>query len=211
MLITVIDYGVGNLRSIAKSIEKANSDSKLNYSIKVSSDINDVKKSDKIVLPGQGSFKACKNGINNIKGLKEELDESVLVKKKPIYGICAGMQLFATKGYEEEETSGLNWIPGEVVKLDLSSTNLKIPHMGWNELKIENNSKVFKDVVNKNHAYFIHSYEFIPKDKKNVSITTNYGKDVIAAVSLENIFGSQFHPEKSDKTGLIIIKNFLDL
>ena len=211
MLLTVVDYGVGNLRSIAKSIEKANFDSKLNYSIKVSSDINDVKKSDKIVLPGQGSFKACKNGINNIKGLKEELDESVLVKKKPIYGICAGMQLFATKGYEEEETSGLNWIPGEVVKLDLSPTNLKIPHMGWNELKIENNSKVFKDVVNKNHAYFIHSYEFIPKDKKNVSITTNYGKDVIAAVSLENIFGSQFHPEKSDKTGLIIIKNFLDL
>ena len=211
MLLTVVDYGVGNLRSIAKSIEKANFDSKLNYSIKVSSDINDVKKSDKIVLPGQGSFKACKNGINNIKGLKEELDESVLIKKKPIYGICAGMQLFATKGYEEEETSGLNWIPGEVVKLDLSPTNLKIPHMGWNELKIENNSKVFKDVVNKNHAYFIHSYEFIPKDKKNVSITTNYGKDVIAAVSLENIFGSQFHPEKSDKTGLIIIKNFLDL
>ena len=211
MLLTVVDYGVGNLRSISKSIEKANSDNNLNYSVKVSSDVNDVKKSDKIVLPGQGSFKACKNGINNINGLKEELDESVLVKKKPIYGICAGMQLFATKGYEEEETSGLNWIPGEVVKLDLSPTNLKIPHMGWNELKIENNSKVFKDVVNKNHAYFIHSYEFIPKDKKNISITTNYGKDVIAAVSLENIFGSQFHPEKSDKTGLIIIKNFLDL
>ena len=211
MLLTVVDYGVGNLRSIAKSIEKANSDSKLNYSVKVSSDINDIKKSDKIVLPGQGSFKACKNGINNIKGLKEELDESILVKKKPIYGICAGMQLFATKGYEEEETLGLNWIPGEVVKLDLGSTKFKIPHMGWNELKIENDSKVFKDVVNKNHAYFIHSYEFIPKDKKNVSITTNYGKDVIAAVSLENIFGSQFHPEKSDKTGLIIIKNFLDL
>ena len=211
MLLTVVDYGVGNLRSISKSIEKANSDNNLNYSVKVSSDVNDVKKSDKIVLPGQGSFKACKNGINNIKGLKEELDESVLVKKKPIYGICAGMQLFATKGYEEEETSGLNWIPGEVVKLDLSPTNLKIPHMGWNELKIENNSKVFKDVVNKNHAYFIHSYEFIPKDKKNISITTNYGKDVIAAVSLENIFGSQFHPEKSDKTGLVIIKNFLDL
>ena len=211
MLLTVVDYGVGNLRSIAKSIEKANSDSKLNYLVKVSSDINDVKKSDKIVLPGQGSFKACKNGINNIKGLKEELDESILVKKKPIYGICAGMQLFATKGYEEEETLGLNWIPGEVVKLNLSSTNFKIPHMGWNELKIENDSKVFKDVVNKNHAYFIHSYEFIPKDKKNVSITTNYGKDVIAAVSLENIFGSQFHPEKSQNTGIKILTNFLNL
>ena len=152
MLVTVVDYGVGNLRSIAKSIEKANSDNNLNYIVKVSSDITDVKKADKIVLPGQGSFKACKNGINNIKGLKEELDESILVKKKPIYGICAGMQLFATKGYEEEETSGLNWIPGEVIKLDLKSSKLKIPHMGWNELKIENQSKVFKNVADKNHA-----------------------------------------------------------
>ena len=166
MLLTVVDYGVGNLRSIAKSIEKANSDNNLNYTVIVSSDVNDIKKSDKLVLPGQGSFKACKSGIDNIKGLQEELNESVLVKKKPIYGICAGMQLFATTGHEEEETSGLNWIPGEVIKLDLVSSKLKIPHMGWNELKVENNSKVFEDEINKNHAYFIHSYEFIPEDKK---------------------------------------------
>jgi len=168
MLLTVVDYGVGNLRSIAKSIEKANFDNSLNYTVKVSSDVNDVKKSDKIVLPGQGSFKACKDGINNITGLQDELNESILIKKKPIYGICAGMQLFATVGYEEEETSGLNWIPGEVIKLNLGESNLKIPHMGWNELKIENNSKVFEDKINKDHAYFIHSYEFIPKDIKNV-------------------------------------------
>ena len=211
MLLTVVDYGVGNLRSIAKAIEKANSENNLNYSVKVSSAISDVKKSDKIVLPGQGSFKACKIGINNIRGLQEELNESVLTKKKPIYGICAGMQLFATTGYEEEKTAGLNWIPGKVVKLDFSSVELKIPHMGWNELKVENASKVFKDVVNTNHAYFIHSYEFIPENKKTVSITTNYGKDVIAAVSLENIFGSQFHPEKSQKTGIKILTNFLNL
>ena len=211
MLLTVVDYGVGNLRSIAKSIEKANSDNNLNYLVKVSSDVKDVKKSDKIVLPGQGSFKACKSGIDNIKGLQEELNESVLVKKKPIYGICAGMQLFATTGHEEEKTSGLNWIPGEVIKLDLGSSKLKIPHMGWNELKVENNSKVFEDTISKNHAYFIHSYEFIPEDKNNVSITTNYGKDVIAAVSSDNIFGSQFHPEKSQNTGLKILTNFLNL
>ena len=111
MLLTVVDYGVGNLRSIAKSIEKANSDNNLNYTVIVSSDVNDIKKSDKLVLPGQGSFKACKHGINSIKGLKEELDESVLVKKKPIYGICAGMQLFATKGHEEEETLYPNFDP----------------------------------------------------------------------------------------------------
>jgi len=211
MLLTVVDYGVGNLRSIAKSIEKANSDINLNYSIKVSSDVNDIKKSDKIVLPGQGSFKACKNGIDSIKGLQEQLNENVLIKKKPVFGICAGMQLFATVGYEEEKTLGLNWIPGEVIKLDLGLSEFKIPHMGWNELKVKNVSSVFKDIINKDHAYFIHSYEFIPKDKKNVSITTDYGKDIIAAVSSENIFGSQFHPEKSQNIGIKILTNFLNL
>jgi glutamine amidotransferase len=211
MLLTIVDYGVGNLRSIAKSIEKANFDNNLNYSVKVSSDINDIKKSDKIVLPGQGSFKSCKDGIDNIKGLQEELNESVLVKKKPIYGICAGMQLFATIGHEEKKTTGLNWIAGKVIKLDLGSSKLKIPHMGWNELKAENVSSVFRDIAEEEHAYFIHSYEFIPENKKAVSITTNYGKDVIAAVSQENIFGSQFHPEKSQKTGIKILTNFLNL
>ena len=211
MLLTVVDYGVGNLRSIAKSIEKANFDNNLNYSVKISSDVNDVKKSDKIVLPGRGSFKACKEGIDNINGLQETLNECVLVKKKPIYGICAGMQLFATIGYEEEETTGLNWIPGQVIKLDLGSSKLKIPHMGWNELKIENVSNVFKKVSSTDHAYFIHSYEFIPNDKNNISITTNYGKDVMAAVSLGNIYGSQFHPEKSQNTGIKILTNFLNL
>ena len=211
MLLTIVDYGVGNLRSIAKSIEKASSENNLNYSVKVSSDVNDVKKSDKIVLPGQGSFKACKDGIDNIKGLQEELNESVLTKKKPIYGICAGMQLFATTGHEMEKTAGLNWIKGQVIKLDLGLSKLKIPHMGWNELKVENVSSVFKDLINKNHAYFIHSYEFIPEDKKNISVTTNYGKDVIAAVSFKNIYGSQFHPEKSQNTGVNILTNFLNL
>jgi imidazole glycerol-phosphate synthase subunit HisH len=211
MLLTVVDYGVGNLRSIAKSIEKANLDNNLKYSVKVSSDVNDIKKSDKIVLPGQGSFKACKAGIDNIKGLQTELNESVLIKKKPIYGICAGMQLFATKGHEEETTLGLNWIAGEVNKLDLGASKLKIPHMGWNELKIKNNSKVFKDITDEDHAYFIHSYEFIPEEKKVISLTSNYGKEVMAAVSLKNIFGSQFHPEKSQKTGMKILTNFLNL
>ena len=211
MLLTVVDYGVGNLRSIAKSIEKANTDNNLNYSVKVSSDINDVKKSDKIVLPGQGSFKACKAGIDNIKGMQAELNESVLIKKKPIYGICAGMQLFATRGHEEKITQGLNWIPGEVNKLELGASKLKIPHMGWNELNIKNSSKVFQDINKNDHAYFIHSYEFIPEDKTVISLTSNYGKEVMAAVSLENIFGSQFHPEKSQITGIKILTNFLNL
>ena len=158
MLLTVIDYGVGNLRSIAKSIEKANADNNLNYSVKVSSDIYDVKKSDKIVLPGQGSFKACKAGIDNIKGMQAELNESVLIKKKPIYGICAGMQLFATRGHEERTTQGLNWIPGEVDKLDLGTSKLKVPHMGWNELKIKNSSKVFQNINNTTYAEIIYFF-----------------------------------------------------
>ncbi len=211
MLLTVVDYGVGNLRSIAKSIEKANSENNLNYSVKISSDITDIKKADKLVLPGQGSFKACLDGIGSIKGLHEELNESVMRKKKPIYGICAGMQLFGTTGYEEEETPGLNWIKGEVVKIKLNSANLKIPHMGWNELNIKKFSEVFKDVQDKSHAYFIHSYEFLPKDKGAVILSTNYGREIVAAVCHENICGSQFHPEKSQNTGIKILTSFLKL
>ena len=209
MLLTVVDYGVGNLRSIAKSIEKANSENNLNYSVKISSDINDVKYADKLVLPGQGSFKACREGIKNIKGMDEILNESVVNKKKPIYGICAGMQIFGTTGYEQEETPGLNWIEGKIVKINPGQTNLKIPHMGWNELTIKNFSEVFKNVDNKSHAYFIHSYEFLPKDKQVVSLTTNYDREIVAAVCYENIYGSQFHPEKSQKTGIKILTSFL--
>ena len=210
MSITVIDYGSGNLKSAAKALEAAGNNVNISSKILVTSNPKIIKQSDKIVLPGQGSFKACKNGIDNIKGLQEELNESVLIKKKPIYGICAGMQLFATTGHEEEKTSGLNWIPGEVIKLDLGSSNFKIPHMGWNELKVESVSNVFKDVINKNHAYFIHSYEFITKQKECVIATTNYGNSITVSIEKENIVGTQFHPEKSQKNGLIILENFLN-
>ena len=211
MLLTVVDYGVGNLRSIAKSIEKANLENNLNYSIKISSDLKDIKNADKLVLPGQGSFKACREGIDNINGLNEELNESVMNKKKPIYGICAGMQLFGTTGYEEKKTLGLNWIEGDVVKIKPSLANLKIPHMGWNELRVKNFSEVFKNVDKKSHAYFIHSYEFLPKDKEVVSLSTNYGKEIVAAVCRDNIYGSQFHPEKSQDTGIKILTSFLKI
>ena len=210
MLLTVVDYGVGNLRSLAKSIEKANFDSKSNYSVKVSSDINDVKKSDKIVLPGQGSFKACKNGINNIKGLLDELNESVLLKKKPIYGICAGMQLFATKGYEEEETTGLNWIPGEVVKLDLGKTNFKIPHMGWNQVEFSQSHFIWEGLESSKDFYFVHSYASKETDEKYIYSKTFHGESFNSAVAKDNIFATQFHPEKSGKSGLNLLQNFID-
>jgi|TARA_B110000971_G_scaffold85603_1_gene87845 glutamine amidotransferase len=211
MLLTVVDYGVGNLRSIAKSIEKANLENNLNYTVKISSDINDIKKADKLVLPGQGSFKGCREGIESIKGLDEELNESVINKKKPIYGICAGMQLFGTIGYEEEKTLGFNWIEGDVVKIKPGSDNLKVPHMGWNELNVKNLFEVFKNVDEKSHAYFIHSYEFLPKNKSVVSLSTNYGKEIVAAISYKNIYGSQFHPEKSQSTGIKILTSFLKI
>ena len=211
MLLTVVDYGVGNLRSIAKSIEKANLENNLNYSVKISSDINDIKKADKLVLPGQGSFKGCREGIESIKGLDEELNESVINKKKPIYGICAGMQLFGTIGYEEEKTLGFNWIEGDVVKIKPGPDNLKVPHMGWNELNVKNLFEVFKNVDEKSHAYFIHSYEFLPKNKSVVSLSTNYGKEIVAAISYKNIYGSQFHPEKSQSTGIKILTSFLKI
>ena len=209
MLLTVVDYGVGNLRSIAKSIEKANTDNNLNYSIKVSSDIKDVKKSDKIVLPGQGSFKACKVGIDNIKGLQEELNESVLVKKKPIFGICVGMQLFAKIGYESQETKGFGWIDATVKKINNINKTLKLPHMGWNQIEFKKDFALFSGLENKSHMYFVHSYELTTKQKDCIVATTNYGNSIIVAVAKENIFGTQFHPEKSQKNGLKILENFL--
>jgi glutamine amidotransferase len=211
MLLTVVDYGVGNLRSIAKSIEKANSEDNLKYKIKVSSNLNVIKNSDKLVLPGQGSFKACKEGIIKINGLLEELNESVLIKQKPIFGICAGMQLFASWGYEEEKTEGFNWIEGEVIKINLKDVSLKIPHIGWNEINKKKPTLFLNNVKDSSHAYFIHSFEFIPKDKSTICATTDYGKEINAAISKENILGTQFHPEKSQKTGIKILTNFLKL
>ncbi len=208
MLLTVVDYGVGNLRSIAKSLEKANSENGLKYSIKVTSDIKDIRKSDKLVLPGQGSFKACKGGIDKIIGLDSELNEGVKNKKKPIFGICAGMQLFATTGYEDNETKGLNWIPGDVVKLDRKESELKIPHMGWNEVNaIE--SPLFKGISNNSDFYFVHSYHF-KTAKENIVASTIYSSEITAAVQKDNIFGTQFHPEKSHNNGQLLIKNFID-
>ena len=211
MLLTVVDYGVGNLRSIAKSIEKANSDNNLNYSVKVSSDVNDVKKSDKIVLPGQGSFKSCVDSLNSINGLVETLKEFAITNKKPLLGICVGLQMFADVGYEEAETKGLGWISGKVSKIDNQNGKFKLPHIGWNEIEIQKESKIFKNVKNKSHMYFVHSYEFIPEDKSVISATTDYSSKIVCSVERDNLFGTQFHPEKSDKIGLKIIDNFMKL
>ena len=208
MNVTIVDYKSGNISSVINSFKEVAKD-KVN--IKVTSDLSTIKDSDKVVLPGQGSFKSCIDGLNNIDGLINTLNEFVIENKKPLLGICVGLQMFADIGYEEIETKGLGWISGKVSKIDNKSGRFKLPHIGWNEINIKKDSKIFKDIDDKSHMYFVHSYEFVPEDKAVISATTDYSTNVVCAAEKENIFGTQFHPEKSDKTGLKIINNFINL
>ena len=209
MSITVIDYGSGNLKSAAKALETAANNVNVNSKIFVTSDPKIIKQSDKIVLPGQGSFGDCYSGIKKIPGLNETLNEFVLEKKKPILGICVGMQLFAKIGYESQKTEGFGWIDAEVRKINNMNKKIKLPHMGWNEIEFKKDCFLFSNIKNKSHMYFIHSYEFMTKQKDCVVATANYGNSITVSVAKENIVGTQFHPEKSQKNGLIILENFL--
>ena len=209
MYISVIDYGSGNLKSAAKALEAAANNISVNSTITVTSDPKIIKQSDKIVLPGQGSFRDCHLGIKKIPGLNETLNEFVLENKKPILGICVGMQLFAKNGYESQKTQGFGWINAEVRKINNMNKKLKLPHMGWNEIEFKKDCFLFSNIKNKSHMYFIHSYEFMTKQKDCVVATTNYGNSIIVSVAKENIIGTQFHPEKSQKNGLLILENFL--
>ncbi len=208
MKITIVDYNSGNISSVINSFKEVAKDK---VDIKVTSDLNKIKLSDKVVLPGQGSFKSCVEALNNIDGLKETLNEFVMINKKPLFGICVGLQMFADVSYEETETEGLGWISGKVSKIDNQDGKFKLPHIGWNQINIVKDSKIFKDIENNSHMYFVHSYEFVPNDKKVVSATTDYSSNIVCSVEKENIFGTQFHPEKSDKLGLKIIDNFISL
>jgi glutamine amidotransferase len=208
MNIAIVDYNSGNISSVINSFQEVARD-KVN--IKVTSDLNKIKTSDKVVLPGQGSFKSCVEALNNINGLVDTLNEFVIDHKKPLLGICVGLQMFADIGYEEIETRGLGWIPGKVSKIDNQNGKYKLPHIGWNQIDILKKSKIFKNIENNSHMYFVHSYEFIPKDKNVILATTNYSSKIVCAVEKENIIGTQFHPEKSDKLGLQIIKSFINL
>ena len=208
MNVTIVDYNSGNISSVINSFQEVAKD-KVN--IEVTADLKKIKSSDKVVLPGQGSFKSCVDALNSINGLVDTINEFVITNKKPLLGICVGLQMFADVGYEEIETKGLGWIPGKVSKIDNQNGKYKLPHIGWNQIYIVKNSKIFKDIENNSHMYFVHSYEFIPEDKKVISATTDYSSNIVCSVEKENIFGTQFHPEKSDKIGLKIISNFIDL
>ena len=208
MNIIIVDYNSGNISSVINSFKEVAKD-KVN--IEVTSDLNKIKSSDKVVLPGQGSFKSCVDALNKIDGLSSTLNEFAISLKKPLLGICVGLQMFADIGYEETETKGLGWISGKVSKINNQNGKYKLPHIGWNQIKIIKDSKIFKDIENNSHMYFVHSYEFIPNNKNVISATTEYSSNIVCSIEKENIFGTQFHPEKSDKIGLKIIKNFLDL
>ena len=208
MNVTIVDYNSGNISSVINSFTEV---AKGTVNLEVTSDLNKIKSSDKVVLPGQGSFKSCIDALNSINGLTDTLNEFVINKKKPLFGICVGLQMFADVGYEETETKGLGWISGKVSKIDNKNGKYKLPHIGWNQINIVKDSKIFKDVENNSHMYFVHSYEFIPEDKNVISATTDYSSNIVCSVEKENIFGTQFHPEKSDKIGLKIIKNFINI
>ena len=208
MNVTIVDYNSGNISSVINSFNEVAKD-KVN--IKVTSDLNKIKSSDKVVLPGQGSFKSCVDALNKINGLTDSLNEFAINNKKPLLGICVGLQMFADIGYEETETKGLGWISGKVSKIDNQGGKFKLPHIGWNQINIVKDSKIFQNIENNSHMYFVHSYEFVPNEKNVISATTDYSSNIVCSVEKENIFGTQFHPEKSDKIGLKIISNFVDL
>ena len=208
MNVAIVDYKSGNISSVINSFKEVAQDK---VKIEVTSDINKIKSSDKVVLPGQGSFKSCTDALKGINGLVETLNEFAIYDKKPLLGICVGLQMFADTGYEEIETKGLGWISGKVTKIDNQNGKYKLPHIGWNEINILKESRIFKDIKDKSHMYFVHSYEFVPNDKNIVSATTDYSSNHVCAVEKDNIFGTQFHPEKSDKIGLKIIDNFINL
>ena len=208
MKVTIVDYNSGNISSVINSFKEVAKDKVI---IEVTSDLSKIKSSDKVVLPGQGSFKSCIDALNNINGLVETLNNFAISDKKPLLGICVGLQMFADVGFEDKETKGLGWISGKVSKIDNLNGKYKLPHIGWNQINIVKESKIFKNIKNNCHMYFVHSYEFIPEDTNVISATTDYSSNIVCSVESENLFGTQFHPEKSDKTGLKIIENFIGI
>ena len=213
--ILIVDYGSGNIRSVYNAVKKVSS--KKTSEVRVSSSVNDLKKCTHIILPGVGAFEFCLNGLRK-KNLLGYLEEMVLERKKPFLGICGGMQMLATKGYENGEFPGLDLINGEVKRIKTGKSRLKIPHMGWNNLHFRRKTSFIKKLLNKikfdQHkevsAYFVHSYGFENKNENEKIITASYGSEITAMISKDNIIGTQFHPEKSHFFGLAFLKTFIE-
>jgi glutamine amidotransferase len=210
--VAIVDYGSGNLHSAAKAFERAAREAGGGEAIIVTRDPDAVRRADRVVLPGVGAFADCRRGLDAIPGMIEALEESVRKKGRPFFGICVGMQLMAARGREYEVTEGLGWIPGEVDKIAPSDPGLKIPHMGWNTLNALKSHPLFDGISlgpEGLHAYFVHSYEFKPAQRSDLVAQADYGGPVTAVVGRDNMVGTQFHPEKSQRLGLALIANFL--
>ena len=212
MHVAIIDYGSGNLHSAAKAFERAAGEQASPLAVKVTSKPEEVRAAERIVLPGVGAFADCRNGLAKIPGMIEALEESVRERGRPFLGICVGLQLMAERGLEHGTTPGLGWIAGEVRAITPSDASLKIPHMGWNTLALLRKHALFEGIrtgATGLNAYFVHSYHFVPSGADTLVATTDYGGPITAFVAKDNLVGSQFHPEKSQKLGLALIANFL--
>jgi len=205
--ITIVDYGSGNLLSAKQSFVKVANLKNINVEIQISSDPRRLMESSHVVLPGQGAFKTCMEGIQKIPGMQDQLNEFVIIKKRPFFGICVGMQLFADIGEENGIHHGFGWIKGKIKKLP--STKLKMPHMGWNKIRVVNKHPFIKP--EETDYYFVHSYYFDCLNKQDIVAETKYGINFASIVNKENVYGCQFHPEKSSIQGLNIIKEFINL
>ena len=210
MTTAIIDYGSGNLRSAAKAFERAASDATPTEPVVVTDDAERVRNADRIVLPGVGAFADCKAGLASQEGMIEALEDAVLRRGVPFLGICVGMQLMARVGHEHGEHEGLGWIDGEVAPLAPGDGSLKVPHMGWNDLAVADESHpILQGLTGGAHAYFVHSYGLTCRRDDEVFATVDYGGPVTAVAGRDNMVGTQFHPEKSQAVGLTIIRNFL--
>jgi glutamine amidotransferase len=203
MQAVIIDYGSGNLRSAAKAFERAGA------AVRVTADSDEVRRAERVVLPGVGAFADCKRGLDAVPGMVEALEETVRRRGRPFLGICVGMQLMAECGREFETVPGLGWLKGEVVAIRPADSGLKIPHMGWNELHFHRPHALTEGIATAAHAYFVHSFHLAGGDPADLVATTDYGGPVTAMVAHGNMAGTQFHPEKSQETGLKLIANFL--
>ncbi len=210
--VAIIDYGSGNLHSAAKAFERMNGEENAGYTIKVTDDPGDVRSADRVVLPGVGAFADCRAGLLAVDGMMAALEEAVIQKARPFLGICVGMQLMADTGLEHGETPGFGWIGGQVKAIAPDDKSLKIPHMGWNTLNLVTPHPLLAGIEAGSaglHAYFVHSYHLVAETRGHVVAETGYGGPVTAMVARDNLAGTQFHPEKSQKLGLALIANFL--
>jgi imidazole glycerol-phosphate synthase subunit HisH len=213
MTVAIVDYGSGNLRSAAKAFERAARESGTNERVIVTANPSEVAAADRIVLPGVGAFADCRAGLYGVPGMVDTLQREVIEGAKPFLGICVGMQLMATRGVEYGVHAGLDWIAGDVVRIEpkgaMGAAPLKIPHMGWNELLELKPHALLEGIAARDHAYFVHSFQLKATQAKTLLATTDYGGPVTAVVGRDNLAGTQFHPEKSQATGLRLIGNFL--